>query len=67
MNICDLIYESDKIAEYVKAKMSSGMTEGDAIDKLVDEVIAQTKKESDEGILHGYVESSTATPNKRTQ
>ncbi len=55
MNICDLLYHAGDVSAVLNDKMLSGLTLDEAVDQLTDEVIAQTKKESDAGIIHGVI------------
>lgn len=57
INICDLLFQAVDATKYlIEDKVKKGLSEDDAINEIVDEVIQQTELESEMGVCHGVVE-----------
>ncbi len=56
MNICEALYDAEKVQREVDRLMAKGMTREQAISRVAQEVIATTEAESQRGVVHGVVQ-----------
>jgi tRNA-dihydrouridine synthase len=57
MDICDMLFSAAGVVrKAIDCKMRKGMSEEDAVDELVDEVLRTTEEQAQAGVVHGRME-----------